>query len=227
MAERIINIVMRIQNRFALSVVLFLAGPISIAAVLTPAEAKADRTVLSPNGETLSANAYRFEFALKPTGRVTHLDWFTVATPEGIELETERVDGPTERKKRYSFNIQYPLTIPIGNLPTISLGVRDLFGTGTEHGAFYLAATRSVPLSDSQYKLIREMKLNAGVGTGRMNGLFFGFQAHLRTGLKLHAEVYRQRINVGLCLPISKRIEARAYSLDGEIFYGLSYAVSH
>src|SRR5438876_7823542 len=69
----------------------------------------ADRTVLSPNGDTLAPEQYKTEFALSPGRNLSNFIWLQYSTPQGIEMETERLDLKTEHKKGYSFNVQYPL----------------------------------------------------------------------------------------------------------------------
>src|SRR5947209_5310075 len=93
--------------------------------------ARADRTVLAPTGDTLAPDSFRSEFALDPQNRTQNRLWLQYSTPQGIELETERLDLSSERKKGYSLNIQYPITYSlVAALPAISIGVRDLTGTG-------------------------------------------------------------------------------------------------
>jgi hypothetical protein len=203
-----------------------LAGTLLLALLSAARPARAERTVLGPTGDTLAPESYRSEIALDPQGRVQDRIWLQYSTPQGIELETERLDLTGERKKRYSLNIQYPLTYSlVRNLPAISLGVRDLTGTGVEHGALYIAATRSISLSDRQHQWLRDLKIDAGAGTGRIGGLFVGIQTQLASGLRVQAELYRRRPNITVALPISRHFDARAYSLDSHIFYGLSFSV--
>ena len=154
-----------------------------------PRAAHGDRTVLGPNGDTLSPDSYRSEFALDPQRKFQNRIWLQYATPQGIELEAERLDLSSERKKGYALNIQYPITYSLVTaLPAISVGVRDVTGTGNEHAAFYLAATRNIALSDKQRRFLKELKFDAGVGTGRIGGIFVGAQTRLAMGLRLQAE---------------------------------------
>jgi aminotransferase len=188
---------------------------------------RADRIVLAPNGDTLSPEGFKTEFAISPNKGLASLDWLQFSTHDGIELEAQRLDLPTEAKKRYAVNIEYPLVPELRGVPAVSLGVRDMLGTGTEHGAFYLASSRSVLLSDRQQRLVRSLRLNAGVGTGRIGGLFFGVETRLASSISIYAERYRRQTNIGVALPLARHVQARAYSLDGDMFYGLSYTWVH
>ena len=138
----------------------------------------------------------------------------------------ERLDLHTETKKRYAFNIEYPILPDFGAAPAIAVGVRDLTGTGIEHGGLYAVATHSFPLSERVYKVMRSFKASAGVGTGSIGGPFAGLEARFGTDVGLHAEVYRHRPNVGLSLRLARHIEANAATLDGSFYYGLSYSLT-
>lgn len=188
--------------------------------------ARGDRSVLGPTGDTLPPDAYRSEFALNPHGKFQNRIWLQYSTPQGIELETERLDLAGERRKGYALNIQYPLTYSlVSSIPAVAVGVRDLLGTGNEHGAFYLAATKTIRLSDRQRRFAKEFKIDAGVGTGRIGGLFVGLQTRLASGLLLQAEIYQRHPNITIGLPITRHLDARAYSLDSHFYYGLSFSV--
>lgn len=211
---------MRLQassSFFAFSVVLFCGG-------LSPL--RADRVVLAPQGGTLAGPGFKAEFALSPYRQDENLSWLQFSSPVGIELELNRFELAGDNKKRYSFNLQYPLIPELGAAPAVSLGVRDLLGTGFEHDSLYLAVSKGIPLSDRQYRLVRELRLSAGLGTNRMDGLFVGVHTRLAAGLQLDAEWYRYRPNVAIGLPLVRNLQAKAYSLDGTIYYGLSFSLT-
>jgi hypothetical protein len=188
--------------------------------------ARADREVLGPTAETLSPNTFKTQFLLGTDPSQANHMWLDYSSPSGIELELERLDLHTETKKRYSFNIEYPILPDFGAAPAIAVGVRDLTGTGIEHGGLYAVATHSFPLSERLYKVMRSFKASAGVGTGSIGGPFAGLEARFGTDVGLHAEVYRHRPNVGLSLRLARHIEANAATLDGSFYYGLSYSLT-
>ena len=193
---------------------------------LAAAPASADRVVLSPLGATLTEESYKTEFAVSPNNDRNNRSWLAYSSPDGIELEMQRIEATSDTKQRYALDIEYPLPTLKG-FPALSLGVRDLAGTGTEHGAFYLVGSKSVLLSRRQKHAVRDVMLNLGAGTGRIGGLFLGIEARLTLGVNVYAEIYRHRPNVGLALPLVRNMQVRAYSLDGDIFYGLSYHWTH
>ncbi len=186
---------------------------------------RADRVVLGPSAETLAPDSARLEFLTGTDPAKANRLWLNYSSPAGIELELERDDLHTDRKKRYSFNIEYPILPDFGAAPAISVGVRDLTGTGIEHGGLYGVVTHSFPLSERVYKVMRTFKASAGVGTGSIGGPFAGFEARFGTDLGLHAEVYRHRPNVGLSLQLARNVQANATTLDGSFYYGLSYSL--
>ena len=201
-------------------------GAFLIALFLAAGPARAERTVLAPTGDTLAPDSIRAEFALDPERKFQNRLWLQYSTPQGIELETERFDLAGERKKGYALNIQYPITYSLVNtLPAVSIGVRDLTGTGNEHGALYIAATRNISLSDAQHRYVREFKIDIGAGTGRIGGVFAGVQTRLALGLRIQAEIYRRQPNVTVALPIARHLEATAYSLDRHFYYGLTFTL--
>ncbi len=183
--------------------------------------------VLGPSAETLSPNAARAEFLLTNRPQNANRIWLNYASASGIELEAERIDLQSETHKRYAFNIEYPLLPDFGAAPAISVGIRDLTGTGTEHGALYGAVTHSFPLPEHIYRLVRSFKLSGGIGTGRIGGPFLGMEARLGTDLGVHAEIYRHRPNLGLSLRLARNVQANAFSLDGTVYYGVSFSLTH
>ncbi len=185
---------------------------------------RADRIVLSPDGNTLPPRAFKIEAAYSPNRDALDRGWLQVSTVQGIELEAHGV-GNSDRL-RFGFNLQYPLLTDFGAYPAVSLGVRDLFNTGSESRALYLAVAKTVPLSDRQLRTVREFKLNAGVGTERIGGLFAGAQARFAAGFTLYAEIYRRRANFSVGLPLVRNLQAKAYSLDGTPSFGLTYTLA-
>lgn len=189
--------------------------------------ARADRIVLAPGGNTLPPLGFKTDYALSSDSHHSSIGWMQFATTEGIEFEVARTTGFTHNETHYAFSVQYPLLSDLGIYPAVSLGVRDLFGTGEEDHSVYLAVAKTVPLSDRQLKFVRDFKLNLGIGSGRIGGLFVGIEARLASGASLYAELYRRRPNIGLGVPLARHLQAKVSSLDGTIYYGLSLHWTH
>ncbi|MCW3096690.1 MAG: hypothetical protein JWL77_2308 [Chthonomonadaceae bacterium] len=195
-------------------------------ACLLAGAARADRVVLGPSAETLTPNTGKAQFLLGTDPAEANRLWLSYSSPAGIELELERLDLHTETKKRYSFNIEYPILPDFGAAPAIAIGVRDLTGTGIEHGGLYAVATHSFPLSERIYRVMRSFKASGGIGTGSIGGPFAGLEARFGTDLGVYAELYRHRPNVGISLRLARHLEANAATLDGSVYYGLSYTLT-
>lgn len=204
--------------------VTLLAGYVLL---LANARAQADRIVLAPLASTLRANGIKLETVISPYRGNENFSWVQISTPQSIELEYNRWDLMGDNRLRDSFNIQYPVFSDFGSVPAVSIGVRDLLGTGVERQSFYIAAGRSIFLSDSQIKLWKEIKLTVGAGTGRFEGVFLGAALRLNCGVSFNAEIYRYRPNYSIGIPIVRHLEAKAHSLNGQIYYGLTFQFGH
>lgn len=186
---------------------------------------RADRIVLGPDGATLDPKALKAEFAFTPYRTERNLSWLQYALPQGIEIETQFSDIANNKRTVGGLDVQYPIFSEFGQVPAISVGVRDLFGTGNEHHSLYAAVAKSFPLSVDQLKFAHDFHLTLGYGTERLDGFFVGVHSHLKAGLFVDAEIYRRRPNISIALPLVRNMRARAYSLDGNIFYGFSYTL--
>jgi hypothetical protein len=184
--------------------------------------AYADRIVLAPAGTTLPETSFLSEIAVNTSIRKADYEWFAYSSGDGIEMEINRYESSTLRNKQWSMNFEYPLPT-IRDLPAISLGIRDLTGTGAEHGALFLAATRGIKLSAINRRAFRSINVSAGAGTGTIGGAFVGVESRLTAGLNLTAEIYRHRPNFGVGLPLVRDLQLKAYSLNGTIYYGASF----
>lgn len=198
---------------------------LALAAVFLPQACRADRILLAPSADMLPPRAFRTELDLSALNSSSSMSWMQFTTASGVELEGERVGLPTGPSARYGLNLEYPILPDLGAFPSVAVGIRDLLGTGVDHKALFVAATRSFPLSDRQLRLFRRVSLTAGLGTGRLDGPFVGGKASLTTGIGLYAEIYRRRPDFGVSLPIGHHVEARAYTLDGTPYLGLAYSL--
>ena len=196
---------------------------LSLALLSAPA-AFADRIVLAPAGATLNPNSLKAEGLYSPYGADQNRAWLQYSSPYQIELEYNRTSLRND-KIRHSFNVEYPYLTDLGTVPAISFGIRDLFGTGLEHEAVYFAIGKTIGLSERQEKLIRELHLNFGAGTGTIRGAFVGVQIRFRGSLSLDAEWYRNRPNVSLGLNLTRNLQIKASSLDGTVYYGLAFSL--
>lgn len=187
---------------------------------------RADRIILAPRGSILTPGLIRGEFAIHESGRPDNIEWVNFGIPGddlGLELEVERDD--LFNQTRETFSLQY-LMISEGltnNIaPSLSLGARDLLNRGREGLAFFVAATKTIGLSRKQEQIVRDVKLHAGVGTHRLEGPFIGGEIRLTAGFRIIAEYAARKVNAELAIPVGKRINLRAYTLDGSGYFGAS-----
>lgn len=195
------------------------------AAILLCARASADRIVLAPSGAAIAPDGVRAQWLVPVQSQFGNMALLQYGTPEGIELEAERTDLLDARRHGYSFNLQYPLTIDVGGVPAISIGMRDLFGSGGEGRSVYAATTHSVLLPEWTHRIVRDLSVTGGAGTGAMDGLFIGMQARFAPGLSLSAELFRRRPDVGLGIRVGRYAQASLASLDGRILYGVTFTL--
>lgn len=194
-------------------------------AMLTVGAARADRIVLAPEANTVVENGLKGEFAVSPSRDDEDLTWLQFSSPYGIELEGERAELRNDDKKRYSFNIEYPVIQQYDRMPSISIGIRDLLATGLERESPYAVATETIKLPSGARKRIKDFKLTFGAGIGYIGGPFVGAQTRLRSGLGLDVELFRGRPNVGISLPLIRNLQVKTSSLNGGLFYGLSFVL--
>ncbi len=145
--------------------------------------------------------------------------------PLGIEIQTQFINIANKQRNLTSLDVQYPILSEFGQFPSVSVGVRDLLGTGSEHHSLYAAAGKSFILSKDQLKFAHDFRVTLGYGTERLDGAFIGFHSFLKAGVFVDAELYKRHPNISIALPLVRNMKARAYSLDGNIFYGLSYTL--
>ena len=207
------------RTRFLGTILLLLALLISNAA------AKADRIVLGPDGSALDPKGIKAEFAVTPYRSEQNISWLQYALPQGIEIQTQFINIANDKRTLHALDVQYPILAEFGPLPALSVGVRDLLGTGSEHHGLYAALGKSFILSKDQLKFAHDFRVTLGYGTERLDGVFVGFHSYLKAGVFVDAELYRRHPNVSIALPLVRNMKARAYSLDGNIFYGLSYTL--
>ncbi len=186
--------------------------------------ARADRVVLAPAGATLDPDSVKLEGLYSPYGGNPNREWFQYSSPRQIELEYNR-SGLRNDRVRHSFNVEYPLLTDLGAYPAISVGIRDIFGTGLERQAVYLALGKTLGLSQKQEKIVQALHLNIGAGTGYISGGFIGIQSRFRGGWHIDAEWYKNRPNTSIGLDLTRNLQIKAYSLNGTVHYGLTFAL--
>ncbi len=188
----------------------------------------ADRIVLAPRGLVAPTGSINLELASMASDdhrNVGFIDLGPFRPDMGLELEAEGVD--IGHHGEGTFSLQYTLT---GNAfsdiaPAVSVGVRDVLNQGLERRAFYVAATKTIGLSLAQEHVVRDMKVDLGYGSSRLDGVFAGLEARFTIGAAGRVEVVGRRINAELGIPAGRLLQLRVYSLSGRMFYGAGLAI--
>ncbi|MCX6377313.1 MAG: hypothetical protein NTU88_14980, partial [Armatimonadetes bacterium] len=136
--------------------------------------AAADRLILIPTGTTLTTGQVRGEYA----GHESKQAYWAAVGILRLEVEGAWFKG-------FGAGNANALSAQVGVLPetsftpAIGLGVRDIGDKTDDQTAlyagrsFYLAASKSVPLSGGE-AMLQELKVHVGIGTGSLKGVFFG-----------------------------------------------------
>lgn len=201
---------------------------VSLSPCLVVSLARADRLVLAPRGLITVPSSAKIEFAtgLDCSHRGDNLGWVSAGLPgslNGFEVEVERFEVGGVR--RVTGSLQYSFT---GNAftdiaPALSVGIRDVVNQGREGRAIFAAATKSIKLSQQQERLLQQLWVDAGYGTGHLGGAYFGIQGRLQFGPTLSAEYLARRFNASIGVPVVRHLDLKAYSLNGQAFYGASF----
>ncbi len=188
--------------------------------VTTLSTCRADQDLLSPLATTPYPNQLKLTAVGAPWHHGDSYTWLDYTAPQGVEFQLERTKLSPDRPARYGLNVTYPVLIDIGSIPAVTVGMRDVLGTGIDHMALYAAVGKAAPLSEAQSKWIRSLTLTAGLGTGNIEGLFISVRLRLTSGLQLFGEEYRYRPDIGFEFPIERQVSAKVASLNGRLFFG-------
>ena len=197
-------------------------GALAAFALLLPGPVAAERVVLAPSGLVAAPSSASVEAAFRDRSTSQRIGWLTLGAPSsdlGLEIEAEDVDMA---RRRTDLSAQFSFT---GNAlvdvaPTLTCGVRDALNSGRFRRSYYVAAGKAFGLSQSQERLVRRLEVHAGLGSGRMEGPFVGVRARLALGPVVSAEYVRRSFNASAALPILRGVEVRAYTLDGDLYWG-------
>jgi hypothetical protein len=204
-------------------VVVIVAFALLVA--LSVSQVQADRLILVPTGSVLNSGAIKAEAAFRSSNGdsifvpkdADQINWLNLGISR-FELDARRLvrsDGMDKDTVGFEASV-LPETLLT---PAIGIGIRDI--TNELERGYYLAVTKTVPLTNKLPTPIHDIKLHGGFGLkGELDGIFLGAEAGLPMGLKVTAEVVDSKINASLgWSPISK-ITLKAYELDGKLFYG-------
>ncbi len=179
--------------------------------------AVANPILFAPTGMTLTTGQFRAEAALSPGNDDGKYFWFGAGLMQ-FEANLIHFDNPNGDDQnligaQWSFLPETSLT------PGVGLGVWDIADESPEGIGAYVAVTKRLP-TDMVLPLLRDVSATVGVGVGGIRGPFAGVEAKLPLGFFVQAEYDSRDFNAaGGWAPI-KLLRLKAYTLDGDFFYG-------
>ena len=180
----------------------------------------ADRLIIIPEGTTLTTGAARVEYA----GRQSAQAYWAAVGILRLEVEGAWFKG-------FGAGNVNALSAQVGVLPetsftpAIGLGVRDIGDKTDDQTAlyggrsFYLAASKSVPLSGGQ-AMLQELKVHVGIGTGSLKGVFFGAETTLPGKVQLAGEYDTETFNFAATYSVVPVVKLRVSSIGGDPYFG-------
>ena len=210
--------------------VVVLVAPALLVA-LCVSQVQANRLIVMPTGSVLSSGAVKAEAAFRSsdgTSVITpkdadQINWLNIGISR-FELDARRLVS-SDGTDKDTMGVEAGVLPETLITPAVGIGVRDI-SDEVERG-YYLAVTKTVPLTDTVPLPIHDVRIHGGFGLhGELDGLFFGAEVGLPMGLSISAEVVDSNLNASIgWSPISK-ISLKAYSLDSEIFYGADVKIA-
>ena len=208
-------------------------GMIAIAtlAALCATQVSADRLILMPMGSVLGRGSVKAEAAFGSgidTGSLSpansdRIYWANIGLGH-LELTASRVEGPGGFESN-ALGVELGVLPETMITPALGIGVRDLGDDIGPGRGYYLAVSKSVPLTDVAPLPVHDIKLHAGYGFEGINGFFAGAQVGLPMKLTLSLEHDGENFNAALSWNMIPKVGLKVYSLDGHIFYGASLKI--
>lgn len=182
-----------------------------------------------------------------PTGRITlpgHVDgryWWRLATGEslglfsfglpkedlGLEVEVETYRFRAVRRETLGLHYSVISEAFTNNLaPGLAVGVRDVLNNGPEGRSWYLAATKTLRLTELGERLLGSVRLHAGFASSPLGGAYAGASVDMPFRTTLAAEVFNGRTNVSARIGIAGPLSANLVYLHGRAYAGLRVHIS-
>ncbi|HUV05657.1 MAG TPA: hypothetical protein VMX94_11195 [Armatimonadota bacterium] len=203
---------------------------VAVMCCLLAASAAADRLVLIPTGRTLSTGGIKAEYAANSDIHDARIYWVNLGVSR-VELEGARFEG-FGAEDIDAVSAQIAVLPETSFTPAVALGVRDISdetdGRGMPYDgqSFFLAVSKSVPVTGGVPLLFRDVKLHGGIGTGSLSGIFFGVEGTLPMGIRLAGEYDTEDFNFSASYNVVPTIKARVSSMRGDVYYGAVFSTS-
>ena len=192
-----------------------------VAVHLLVGSAFGDRLLLIPTGTTLGTGDFRAEYAASGTARA----YWAATGISRLEVEGAWFNGFGPQPDT-AWSVQIAVLPETSFTPALGIGMRDMGSTTDKSAALYdgrslyMAVTKSIELGEG-LTFIQDLKLDAGIGTGSLNGIFFGAEAGLSGRLRLAAEYDTRDFNFAATYGVAPIVNVRVSSIHGDVYYGL------
>lgn len=209
-----------------------------LAALLAAVPVSADRIILAPTGSVLSPGEVRAEGAIKPGDSGSRIYWLGLGM-QRVELSATRfvipgapvetvgdslVDKITGGKNTDLIGLEMSMLPETTMTPGVGIGIWDVTGKTSFGKGYYMAVTKSVPLTKQLPLPVQDVKIHGGYGINGIDGLFGGAEASLPLGIKLYAEYFQHDINYAVGWNPAPTLQLKVQVLDGDTFYGLQFS---
>jgi hypothetical protein len=104
--------------------------------------------------------------------------------------------------------------------PGIALGVWDVANDGPRGRRVFGVVSKSLPLVNTLPVGFHDIKVHAGIGSGKLSGVFVGGQAGFPFGFGIYGEYDTRHFNAGLSWSPVGIIRLKAESWGGRLFVG-------
>jgi hypothetical protein len=104
--------------------------------------------------------------------------------------------------------------------PGIALGVWDVANDGPRGRRVFGVLSKSLPLVNKLPVGFHDIKVHAGVGSGKLSGVFVGGQAGFPFGFGIYGEYDTRHFNAGLSWSPIGIVHLKAESWGGRLFVG-------
>lgn len=189
----------------------------------------ADRLILIPTGRTLSGIKGEYLSSTDGDGKAY---WINLGISR-FEIEGARFQDFLTDDSVDAISAQVSVIPETSFTPAVAVGVRDIgdetdFSNALYDGtSFYLAASKSIPVTGGVPFLFQDVTVHGGIGTNSLKGLFFGVEGTLPFGLRINGEYDTDDFNYSLEYNIiPPLVKAQIASVKGDMYYGAVFSTS-
>ncbi|HEY3282009.1 MAG TPA: YjbH domain-containing protein [Armatimonadota bacterium] len=197
------------------------AAAVALLSLATPAGAY--RIIDVPTGQVLGVGQLRLEYK-----RVEDQDRNAyradVGLPFGIELQASY--SKLGRGEDPSIGAQWSFLRGTALTPAVSVGVQDtgLHSRGSTT-AYVVAGMEVGGGTPVVRKYLPHLRVNAGIGTGLLRGVFAGAQLSLSSSLQVYVEHDSRSVNGGVAWSPAPRVSLKLEEVWGKPAYGVAFNV--